>query len=355
MFKSGKFVASFGIGIVCLLLVAATFAFTLTPAQPAAQAAPVAQVTPTAAPAKPDPTKADPTKPPSDQGKAASPDDTYQTLFNKTFAAKLGVSEDVMKTAFAAALAETTAQMVKDGILDSNQAAKLQGLGAQGPGTLLPSVMPDNAARKGKDVTDNQATNPKLLLINSLPAIAPMLKLSADDLSSRLQDGQSLNELAVAANVDLQTLKTAILASIKSQLDDAVKAGKLTQADADEANKTAGSFVDNFVNASPNPVDKAIKKLFDSDTTWQAAAKFLNLPVNTLQDRVKQGQSILQIAQDQKLDEAKLREAIQASLQSQLDALVRGGQVTADQSAEITSALPKITDGFITQTQTKTK
>jgi uncharacterized protein YidB (DUF937 family) len=357
MFKSGKFVASLGIGVVCLLLVAATFAFTMTPAQPAAQAA---QATSTPAPSKPEPTTPpqDATKAPSDQGQASpdSDNDPYQALFNKTFAAKLGVSEDALNAAFASALSDTTAQMVKDGQLDPNAATKLQGLSGKGPGSLLPVIVPDNkAGAKDGGITDNPVTNPKLLLMNALPAIAPLLKLTPDELDAKLQDGQSIHDLAVAANVDPQTIQTALQASFKSQLDDAVKSGKITQAQADDALKTANSFVDGFVNASTNPVDKTIKTFFSSEATWQAAAQVLNLPVKTLQDRVNQGETILEIAQAQQVDEKTLRDAIQTSLQSQVATLVKDGKISADESTQITSALPKIVDGFINQGGTKSK
>src|SRR5690242_5374297 len=134
MFKSGKIVAGLGIGLVCLLLVAATFAFTLPTAQPPAQAAPAAQAT-----AVPGPTAT-----PAQSGKPAGPVEKtdvrpagkYQAAFNQAFAAKLGVSEEKLNSAFAAAITETTGQMVKDGALDANGAAKLQTITANGPGGI---------------------------------------------------------------------------------------------------------------------------------------------------------------------------------------------------------------------------
>lgn len=346
-FKSGRFVAGLGIGVVCLVLVAATFAFAQTPAQPQAQAAPAAQVTPTQAPAKPQDSPTPEAKTPASA--SASDPTAYQSLFNKTLAAKLGVSEEALNSAFAAALTETTAQMVKDGQLDANAQAKLQGIFAKGPGGLVLLVGAGDKAGNGSATADPPATNPKILLQNAFPVIAPMLKLSADDLLARLQNGQSLHDLAVAANVDPQTLETALLNSFKTQLDDAVKAGKITQAEADAALKTAPSFVDGFINAVPSSADKTIKTLFDSDATWQAAAQALNLPVDTLRDRVKQGQSVLQIAEAQKVDPAKVREALQSSFESQVAAWVKSGQLTADQAANVTPALPKVVDGFLNE------
>lgn len=360
MFKSGKFVAGLGIGAVCLLLVAATFAFTLPTAHPPAQAAPAAQATPapgatpTATPAK---SEADATK---TAGTPVKPvvNDTgqYQGAFNKAFAAKLGVSEETLNSAFAAAIAETTAQMVKDGALDANGAAKLKAASANGPGSVLPLIGQNSGGDKGAspDKAD-LASNPKVLFQGSFADIAPIFKLSVEELNNRLQSGQSLRELAAASNVDLQTLKNAIQASFKNQLDAMVKAGKVTQAQADDALKAATSLIDNFLDAAQDPADTAIKSLFNSDATWQAAAQLLNLPVNTLKDQVKQGQSVLQIAQAQKVDEAKLRETMLASMQTQLDNLVKSGKLTADQSAKVSPALPKVVDAFISDKHAKGK
>jgi hypothetical protein len=357
MFKSGKIVAGLGIGLVCLLLVAATFAFTLPTAQPPAQAAPAAQATavpgPTATPAK---SEVDPTKAAGPVVKTdVQPSGKYQAAFNQAFAAKLGVSEEKLNSAFAAAITETTGQMVKDGALDANGAAKLQTITANGPGAVLPLIGQNNDGGKDGVNKSEQVANPKALFQNAFPDIAPLFKLSVADLDARLQNGQSLRDLAAASNVDLQTLKNTIQASAKTQLDAAVKAGTITQAQADDALKTMGPFVESFLDATQDPADTAIKALFNSDATWQSAAQLLNVPVNTLKDRVKQGQSVLEIAQAQKVDEAKLRETVQASLQAQLDDLVKSGKLSADQSAKISPDLPKIVDAFITDKQAKTK
>ncbi len=357
MFKSGKFVAGLGIGILCLLLVAATFAFTLPTAHPAAQAAPAAQATPapglTSTPSK---SAAGPTKLAGTAPKPGVIDtSTYQAAFNKAFAAKLGVSEDALNSAFAAAITETTGQMVKDGALDANVAAKLQAASAKGPGGALPIIGPNQPVNKSGDPVADSITNPKALFVGVFPDIAPLLKLRADDLTARFQDGQSLRELAAASNVDLQTLENAILASFKKQLDAAVKAGKITQAQADDALKAATPLVGNFLDAASDPVGVAVKVLFNSDATWQATAQLVNLPVNTLKDRVKQGQSILQIAQTQKVAEAKLRQTLQAAMQDQLGDLVKSGKFTADQSATIAPAIPKIVEEFINSPEGKSK
>ena len=360
MFKSGKFVAGLGIGLLCLVLVAATFAFTLTPANPAVQAAPAAQATPAPGPTPtltPAKSEVAATKAAAPPGKTGVQDTSqYQAAFNKAFAAKLGVSEETLNSAFAAAIAETTGQMVKDGALDANVAAKLQAVSANGPGGVLPIVSPNKPSNKGQDANKaDPVSNPKVLFQGAFPDIASLFKLSVDELNARMRGGQSLRELAAASNVDVPTLKNTMQASFKNQLDAAVKAGKITQAQADDALKTATSYMDSFLDATPNPADMSIKLLYNSDATWQSAAQLLNLPVNTLKDRVSQGQTVLQIAQAQKVDEAKLRETLQASLQAQLDNLVKSGKLTADQSAKISPALPKVVDAFINDKQAKSK
>jgi hypothetical protein len=67
-----------------------------------------------------------------------------------------------------------------------------------------------------------------------LDAAAKALNLSIVQLDAQLRAGQTLTSLAVIQKVNLETVKTAVLGNLKSQLDTAVKAKTITQAQADE-------------------------------------------------------------------------------------------------------------------------
>jgi hypothetical protein len=81
-----------------------------------------------------------------------------------------------------------------------------------------------------------------------LNATASALNLTPEQLKSEVQAGKSLADIAKAQNVDLQKVKDAALNSGKTQLDAAVKAGKVTQSQADKLYQTATLWIDELVN-----------------------------------------------------------------------------------------------------------
>jgi len=69
-------------------------------------------------------------------------------------------------------------------------------------------------------------------------AAAKVLGLSVDDLRTALRSGSTLAELAKKQGKDVDTLVSALVAAAKQRLADGVKAGKITQATADQIEKT---------------------------------------------------------------------------------------------------------------------
>lgn len=70
-----------------------------------------------------------------------------------------------------------------------------------------------------------------------LEAAAKVLGMTADELSTALKDGKTLDELATTAGVDIQDVKDAITAAhaveMRAKIAQAVTDGKMTQAKAD--------------------------------------------------------------------------------------------------------------------------
>lgn len=76
--------------------------------------------------------------------------------------------------------------------------------------------------------------------------VASILGLSTSDLQTQLQT-KSLADIAKAQNVDIQKVKDAIIADIKAHLDDEVKSGEHTQAEADQKLKDMTARLDDMV------------------------------------------------------------------------------------------------------------
>lgn len=71
----------------------------------------------------------------------------------------------------------------------------------------------------------------------ALEAVANVLDMSTDDLSAALEDGQTLQDLADAAGVDMQEIKDALSTvrteSMREQIAQALEDGTMTQEKAD--------------------------------------------------------------------------------------------------------------------------
>ena len=70
--------------------------------------------------------------------------------------------------------------------------------------------------------------------IASLEAAAKALGMTATDLEAQFRSGQTLEQIATAKKVTVQTVQSAVIAALQTQLAAEVKAGRITQATADE-------------------------------------------------------------------------------------------------------------------------
>lgn len=84
----------------------------------------------------------------------------------------------------------------------------------------------------------------------SLAAAATYLGLTEAELHAQLESGKSLAEVAKAKDKSVDGLKKAITAEAKTKLDAAVKAGTLTQAQADELLARTTEHLDDLVNGT---------------------------------------------------------------------------------------------------------
>ncbi len=128
---------------------------------------------------------------------------TWMDLYWQTLATKLGTTVEKLQAAMTDARQEAAAQGVKEGLLTQAQADRM--LGTTAPGTIA------NAG---------------------LEAVAKTLGMSTTDLTTALRT-KTLLTLAQEKNVDVATLRAAIVDAQKAAIDQAVKDGKLTQTQAD--------------------------------------------------------------------------------------------------------------------------
>jgi hypothetical protein len=83
-----------------------------------------------------------------------------------------------------------------------------------------------------------------------LDAAAAALGITADELRTQLQSGKTIAQVAGERNVDLQVVTDAVAADESAEIDQALAAGKLTQAQADEMKANASQHATDIVNGT---------------------------------------------------------------------------------------------------------
>ncbi|MGZ4476301.1 MAG: hypothetical protein ACXVWW_11375, partial [Nocardioides sp.] len=180
-------------------------------------------------------------------------------------------------------------------------------------------------------------------IANEVAAAAKYLGLSEADLRTKLGDGQSLADVAKAQSKDVAGLKTAILDAAKADLDKAVADKKLTQSQADDIYNGLKSHIDDLVDANVKlrhfggPGGPGIGFGFGADTA--AAAKYLGLDESALRDKLRNGQSLADVAKTQNKDVQGLEDAIVASQKARLDQAVSDKKLTQSEADDILAKL----------------
>ena len=78
--------------------------------------------------------------------------------------------------------------------------------------------------------------------------LATTLKLTETELQTQLQSGKTLKQIADAQNVDIADVKATLTADFKAHLDEEVKSGEHTQAEADAKLAEFKTRLDDMVN-----------------------------------------------------------------------------------------------------------
>ena len=142
-----------------------------------------------------------------------------------------------------------------------------------------------------------------------------------------------LGHLATQLGVSSDKLDTAAIAAGKQTIQDAVTAGKLTQAQADKIESKLS--VDNLCRfgRGREAMAGAIKVYLD------AAASALGISDTQLVADLKGGQTLSQVAAAQGVSEDTFKAKVVAAVKPQLDAAVASGKITADQEQKILDKL----------------
>ena len=159
------------------------------------------------------------------------------TKFKEALAGILGISVDDYNAAVDKAQQQVLDEAVADGVLTEDQAEKMQERLAEQPGAgMMGPGMRGGRGMGGQGMMGGIGGRGMMGGMGGsrlLTTAADKLGMSLDDLQAALQDGKTIAGLAEEKGVDIQTIIDAYLAEVKSDLDQAVADGKITQEQAD--------------------------------------------------------------------------------------------------------------------------
>jgi hypothetical protein len=176
---------------------------------------------------------------------------------------------------------------------------------------------------------------PGLLAGETLKTAATYLGISLATLQADLKSGKTLAEEATAKGKTAAGLITALTNAAKENLDAAVAAGWLTQAQADRQLEGATRAITDLVNNGPG-IPKGGKA-----GPLEAAATYLGMTVADLHTALRGGKTLAQVAADKGKSVDGLVTALTADAKKKLDAAVAANDIT---QAQATAALKKLTE-----------
>jgi hypothetical protein len=168
-----------------------------------------------------------------------------------------------------------------------------------------------------------------------LAAAAKALNLSTEDLLQKLSDGKTtIADVAGQQNVDVQTVIDAMEAVAKQDIEDLVNNPLPARPDFPGGPKMGHGFDFGIGFGLPGLHD-----------ALDPIAKALGITTDELQNDLRDGQSIADIAKAKNVDLATIADALVKDAQSKLDQAVQDEQLTQEQADRIAAGLKeRITD-----------
>ncbi|USG66889.1 hypothetical protein NDK47_06220 [Brevibacillus ruminantium] len=157
-----------------------------------------------------------------------------------------------------------------------------------------------------------------------------LLNLSADELKEALKADKSLAEVAKEQGVSTEDVVNLLVKQQKEQLAEAVKAGKLTQEQADKVSENAAEHVQKMVESKHEGREKGAHGFFLTKGT--ELLDLLKLDEAGLQAQLKEGKSLADIAKAQGVSTEDVVSLIVKQQENQLAEAVKAGKLTQEQA-----------------------
>jgi len=274
-----------------------------------------------------------PTPPTSPQQTAPSP---YVQTFWQTLANNLNVTVEKLQSAIRDALKSTVAKMLADGKLTQQQADKINSTIDSLPFDKQPfGGFLGGRGFYGARVRFNIGAT-------ALDAAAQKLGTTTQDLMTELRGGKTLTDVAKEKNVSADDLKTAIVTAVDAKIDQAVKDGNLTQAQADQAKSQLSNLSLDQLGFNRGPGNMPAVGFAMGQEALNAAAQKLGMTAQDLMTELRSGKTLADVAKEKNVSTDDLKTAIVNAIDAQIDQAVTNGKLTQSQADNIKAQVAKI-------------
>jgi hypothetical protein len=199
---------------------------------------------------------------------------------------------------------------------------------------------------------------PKIVAVGAGLAVVAGAGGAYAAISDKDKDRQAfLNDVASRLNVSPDKLNSALKGAFFDRLDAAVKAGKLTKAQADEIKKRVNQNGGIPFGPGGGPKEHHVfapgagPGLFGAG--FDAAASYLGITPAQLKAQFADGKSLADIAKAKGKSVDDLETKIQDAVKAKLDAAVKNKDITASQESKILSELKSRIDDIVNQSPLK--
>ncbi len=151
-----------------------------------------------------------------------------------------------------------------------------------------------------------------------------------------------LQKLVDNLGVSKDKLTGAMTQARKDTLAQAVKDGKITQAQADKVNSAMQQRQDNgFVGLGHMDKGKLAQLRETGQQVFQAVADKLGMTTDQLKSDLKSGQTLADIAKSKNVSDQDLKTAVVNTVKPKLDQAVKDGKITQDQANKVLDRIQK--------------
>ncbi|WP_243013835.1 hypothetical protein [Brevibacillus borstelensis] len=164
-----------------------------------------------------------------------------------------------------------------------------------------------------------------------------LLDLTAEELDTKLKAGKSLADVAKTQGVSVEDVVSLIAKHQEEQLAEAVKAGKLTQEQADKMSENASERIQKMVESTHQ--DKGFGPRGFGFIKSEELLKLLNLTAEELETELKAGKSLAEVAEAQGVDTDEVVALLAKQRADQLSEAVKAGKITQEQADKLQSNL----------------